>query len=327
MSHAAEIAAAHDQMAAEYDDLDDLYYSWLFARIHELVATSLPSRKIGEGRAVDAGCGTGFQSFLLAQAGYDVLGFDLAGDLLAKARLKSPRFSVPPRESPPLFRTKLRAPWIAAHHRRLASLLETRRGGDPVRPPRFVTADLCDFDFGHEELDVVTCCGSVLSFVDDHRRVLERMVKGLRRGGRLILEVEQKANMDLLWPIADRLLHDRLGFEQTWTEIFDNLAAWGRSVRIDYPFELHGGAEVVLPLRLFSVGDLEAGIRASGARIVRRLGVHHVTNLLPSPVLHRSDASPTLRTAFEILRRVEEKAGARWPFWRLGCSVIYCLER
>jgi hypothetical protein len=63
-----QIAAAHDRMAEEYDQLDDLWYSWLFARLHEFVADHLPTSP-GRRVAVDAGCGTGFQSFLLARAG------------------------------------------------------------------------------------------------------------------------------------------------------------------------------------------------------------------------------------------------------------------
>ncbi|MBI2789132.1 MAG: methyltransferase domain-containing protein, partial [Elusimicrobia bacterium] len=36
------------------------------------------------------GCGSGFQSFLLARAGYEVIGFDIADKLLDVARMKTP---------------------------------------------------------------------------------------------------------------------------------------------------------------------------------------------------------------------------------------------
>src|SRR5437763_751468 len=110
------VAAAHNQMAAEYDQLNDLWYPWLFARIHEFVAERLPPHRSRRPRAVDAGCGTGFQSFLLARAGCEVIGVDLAETLLALAREKIAVQAVPPLLAPPLFSSALDEPWLAAHH-------------------------------------------------------------------------------------------------------------------------------------------------------------------------------------------------------------------
>lgn len=74
MIDSGQVTAAHDEMAKEYDHLDDLWYPWLFARIHEFLAENLPPvSHCPRPRALDVGCGTGFQSFLLARAGYVVI--------------------------------------------------------------------------------------------------------------------------------------------------------------------------------------------------------------------------------------------------------------
>lgn len=318
------VASAHDRMAGEYDDLTDLWYAWLFSQIHGLIAAHLPIAR-SSNRAIDAGCGTGFQSFLLAQAGYDVVGFDISDALLDVARTKSSRLATPPLISPPLFQSN--DGWAATAHHRLANRLEAIRAGRPVQPPRFVHGDVATFDFG-EGLDAIVCCGSVLSFVDGYAQTIERMARALAPGGLLFLEVEQKYNLDLLWPVMDRLVGGRLGYEQDWSEIFANLfSPPGRSIQIDYPFELQDGEEVNLPIWLFSVGELEQIFRQVGLDVRSRLGVHQITNLLPSMVLHRQPPHPSVRVLFEPLRRLDGVVGHHWPFSGLGCSVVYCLQR
>lgn len=321
----AAVALAHDAMASEYDRLDDLWYPWLFAQIHEFIAERLPG---GDGRvAVDLGCGTGFQSFLLARAGYRVTGYDLAGELLKAARAKTEDHARPPLDAPPLFQLELGQPWVAAHHARVARLLDERRRGRAVVPPTFLEGDIQTADLPGG-VDVITCCGSVLSFVDGYAAVIERAARALRPGGRMFLEVEQRWSLDLLWPIVDRLVGGALEYEQDWAEIARNLLALpGRSVRVDYPFVMSDGRELTLPIWLFSPGELAAIFSRVGLRARARLGVHQVTNLLPSTVLHRAPVPPWVRRAFEPLRRIERVVAPRWPFWRLGCSAVYCLER
>lgn len=198
----AHVAAAHDLMADEYDQLDDLWYPWLAVQVHELIATDLQEWPSASRNALDVGCGTGFQSFLAAQAGFSVTGVDLSPGLIRRATHKTPRLAVPPLLAPPLFDSCRNDPWIARHHRRLADLLERARSHRPVQPPALVVADLHDVDFAALRPDVIICCGSVLSFVDDYGAALARMAGSLRRGGRLYLEVEQRWNADLVHPVA-----------------------------------------------------------------------------------------------------------------------------
>lgn len=324
----ARVAYAHDLMADEYDQCDDLWYPWLFAQIHDFIVADL-SRDPPDCRvAIDAGCGTGFQSFLLAQAGFQVHAFDLANALVARARDKSDTFAVTPLQSPPLFQADVDLAWLANHHKRLREALESLRQGRRVVPPRFRTGDVTTFDYASLVPNVIVCCGSVLSFVDDYCAVLQKMAHALAPGGRIYLEVEQRVNGDLVWPAIDNLLGGRIGYQQTWRGLLRNLFARpGRAVRIDYPFELHTGEEVILPMWLFSVSELHRLFDSVDLRVRDRLGIHHVTNILPSPWLHRSPPSRRTMTIFEPLRVADGSLGRVWPFARLGCSVMYSLEK
>ncbi len=323
---AKAVADAHSSMAQEYDHLDDLWYPWLFAQVHELIARHLPRTPNDRPRALDVGCGTGFQSFLLARAGYDVLGIDLSEGLLALAEEKCDLHARPPLIAPPLFSSSC-WPGLDAHHARLGQLLEAARQERSVARPRFERADATTFDYGEAAFDVVVCCGSVLSFIDSYPLTILRMAKALVPGGLLFLEVEQKANLDLLWPVVDILSGGRLGYEQSWSEARRNLSSPGRSVRVDYPFELQNGEDVTLPIWLFADADLRANFRQAGLRVERALGIHWATNLLPSTVLHRPAPSRLLARGVRLLERVDGLFGRGWPACRLGCSAAFVLRR
>jgi SAM-dependent methyltransferase len=79
-------AAPFDAMAASYDELEP-WYEHLYAVLHGLLRRQLgapagPARR----RALDAGCGTGFQTALLLELGWNAVGLDLSAGLLDVAR-------------------------------------------------------------------------------------------------------------------------------------------------------------------------------------------------------------------------------------------------
>jgi SAM-dependent methyltransferase len=79
-----------DVMAADYDVLEP-WYEHLYARLHDVLRTALrPPPAVLSPRALDAGCGTGFQSAVLQEMGYTVHGLDLASKLLRAARDRLP---------------------------------------------------------------------------------------------------------------------------------------------------------------------------------------------------------------------------------------------
>jgi len=111
-----------NQMAAQYDDLRDLWYAWLFSRLHFLIAKHLISGW-SEGMAVlDVGCGTGLQSFLYALSGARVTGVDISDELLAvaleKATFAHKKFPVS------LFSPHFR--FVEKYNKRISDLLRPR---------------------------------------------------------------------------------------------------------------------------------------------------------------------------------------------------------
>jgi SAM-dependent methyltransferase len=82
---ATDPATAFDAMAASYDELEP-WYEHLYAVLHGLVRRELAPTPGAKGlRALDAGCGTGFQTAILVDLGYETLGVDLSAGLLRAA--------------------------------------------------------------------------------------------------------------------------------------------------------------------------------------------------------------------------------------------------
>src|SRR3989442_11298262 len=82
-----EVGRRFDAMAATYDVLEP-WYEHLYEVMHRILRLTLAR---GVGRALDAGCGTGFQAALLRGFGYETHGLDIAAGMLAVARRRLPK--------------------------------------------------------------------------------------------------------------------------------------------------------------------------------------------------------------------------------------------
>lgn len=319
------IALAHDAMANEYDTIEDLWYTHLFNQLHEFMLRGIPDSH--RGSALDVGCGTGYQSLLLARAGYQVRGFDIASSLIGVAQSKIQELQKSGKLPWPLYNTSI--PFFMEAQQRIVEQADALRGINVFSPPEFIVADATDpTSYEPGNYDVIVCYGSVLSFIDENEKVLSLMARALKPGGRLFLEVEQRLNLDLFWPFADRILGGWLHYEQSWRESMLNLfTAPGKNVRVNYPFELATGKEVILPIWLFSIAYLRHAFDRVGLKLVDRRGVHAITNLFPSTVLHRAHPGAGIQCVYRPLVRFEAFLCGTWPFWRLGCSVVYTLTR
>lgn len=83
-----------------YDQLLGAVYTWMaggfdaaLARNRQMLVALGPA-SWPRGLAVDLGCGSGFQSIPLAEAGYQVLGVDLCEPLLAELRVRAGQLSI-----------------------------------------------------------------------------------------------------------------------------------------------------------------------------------------------------------------------------------------
>ncbi|MGH7312345.1 MAG: methyltransferase domain-containing protein, partial [Candidatus Rokuibacteriota bacterium] len=75
-----------DTMAETYESLEP-WYEHLYGALHTIVRAELaPPTGPHPLRALDAGCGTGFQAAVLESLGYRTHGLDISAGLLAVAR-------------------------------------------------------------------------------------------------------------------------------------------------------------------------------------------------------------------------------------------------
>jgi SAM-dependent methyltransferase len=259
-------------MAASYDDLEP-WYEHLYGVLHGLVRAELaPPAGAERPRALDAGCGTGFQTVILRELGYETLGVDLSAGLLAVARRRS-------------------------------------------AGARFVQGDLEALPCRSGTVGLVVSCGSTFSFLGDPARALREVARVLGPGGRLLLEVEHRWSLDLLWRLASSVTGDPLGYGATPA---DARRGFGRplrgGIRIDYPG--------YPPLRLFTRSELGGLVAAAGLVPVRWWGIHSVTNLLPSTVLHRPRLGRALARVYRELTRIDRRLAGTWLGRRAAHSLI-----
>ena len=268
------VARLFDAMADTYDDLEP-WYEHLYDVLHAILRDTIGRAPHAGARALDAGCGTGFQAALLADLGWRAYGVDVSGGLLAVAR------------------------------RRLPEAVLT-----------LASVEALPYPSGH--FDVIVSCGSTLSFVDDPARALGEMGRVLRPGGRLLLDCEHRPSLDLLWTLGSALTGDSLGYGVTPREAWHALNRRD-GLRLAYPG--YG------PLWLFTGRELRRMLGAAGFTTVRAWGVHAVTSVLPSTLLHRANPPRPLAAAYRALRRLDTALAPTTPARALANSLVILAER
>ena len=311
------VASIFNEMRDDYDDLHDLWYAWLFSRLHHFIVKDIlchwsdPASQ----RVLDIGCGTGFQTFLYASLGCRVVGIDIADALVESARQKlSANCHI---QADDLFQSYF--PFVDRYNRKIRRLLDLKFPGRHFEPPVFEVGSAIQLPYQDGEFTHINCCGSVLSFIGEHTVALSEIARVLRPGGTYILEVEAKYNADLLWTLLDSmLLRGRLGYDCRPKEAFRMLAAVPRNhVVIDYPF---GEAKdpVHMKIKLFSRAGLRDDLYSHGLLAEQSRTIHSITNLIPSTVLDAMHPGRILQGLFFVLARVEELI----PFAFPGCSLV-----
>ncbi len=265
-----------DAMAASYDDLEP-WYEHLYDVLYGLLRAELaPPARSARRRALDAGCGTGFQTAVLLELGYETIGVDVSAGLLDVAR------------------------------RRFAAA-------------SFLQGDIQALPCRDAAVDVAVSCGSTFSFLADPGEALREVARVLRPGGRLILEVEHRWSLDLLWRLASGVTGDPLGYEVAPAAARRALRRpLGDGVWIDYPG--------YPPLRLFTRSELGGLMGAVGLAPVRWWGVHSVTNLVPSTLLHRPRLGRALSRVYRTLTRIDRRLMGT-PLGRGAANSLVVLAR
>ena len=196
-------------------------------------------------------------------------------------------------------------------------LLAVARRRLPAAALALASVEALPYRDGH--FDVATCCGSTLSFVEAPARALGELGRVLRPGGRLLVECEHRWSLDLAWTLFSSLTFDSLGYGVSAADAWRQATGSPRpGVVIDYP----GYGR----LRLFTVAELEAMLGAAGLTPLRRWGLHTVTNLIPSTILHRARLGRPLAALYRGLRALDQ-ALARCRLLHHGSNSLVILAR
>lgn len=149
------------------------------------------------------------------------------------------------------------------------------------------------------------------------------MARCLKPGGKLLLEVEGKWNFDLFWEIVNGFCFNFLGYnEPLFIALGHLLPPWDKGHIITYSFKLELGDTVPMTLKLFSAKELNQELRKVGLIVEKRWGLHVLTNLIPSTLLHKSNPSISLKKIFTKLASIEKRVNKFWPFNAFGCSLL-----
>jgi len=281
-----DVQRIFNEMADEYDHLRDLWYRYTFGMIDGVLVRKFRHvfRPHNKPLALDVGCGTGIQSIRLASMGYKVIGLDVAEDLLRVAHKRSKK---------------------------------------QYHDSEFLVADAQSLPISDSTVECANCCGPTLSFVPDWRRSLSEISRCLKPGGQLLLEVEGKWNLDLFWEIVNAVGFNFLGYNTSLSAALSHLVPpWDVGHLIRYSFKLESGESVEMPLKLFSATELRRELQNANLVEDKRWGLHVVTNLVPSTILHGSNPSRLLRLTFGALAAVETRVNDLWPLNALGCSLL-----
>lgn len=105
-AHTNAVSLAHNPMAAGIRRPGQLLVRVARRTDPRVHRGTAPARSWGAPMALDVGCGTWFQSFLLARTGYVVDAFDVAGKLVEAARDETARHAALPLAAPPLLTSR-----------------------------------------------------------------------------------------------------------------------------------------------------------------------------------------------------------------------------
>jgi len=309
-----------NKMAPDYDEIHDLWYAWLFSRLHYIIATQVIP-KSNPTTVLDVGCGTGFQSFLHASFGASVVGVDIARDLIEVAQKKATIFN--PKHDLTLFPAHFE--FVNRYNEIIETIFQQTNGAHNYRPPDFQIGDARCLPFTSNTFDHVNCCGSTLSFIGSPHKALFEMARVLKPGGTLLLEYESRWNLDLFWALLDALLKGKFGYETSLTQALKAiLASPSDDIIVNYPFDdFEDRTHVVMKLHLFTGKRLEGTLSAFQLHVIKRWSIHSITNLIPSKFLGVSDPPKRIRRFFTFLAHIEEKL----PIAPFGSSLVFLAHK
>ena len=127
----------------------------------------------------------------------------------------------------------------------------------------------------------------------------------------------------MFWEVVNAVLGNVFEYDEPLAEALSHfLPPLGKGHYVKYAFRTESGDKSYMLLKLFTPSELRAALQRVGFAVDQKFGIHIITNVIPSTVLH--DASPAIwtRRLFGFLAGVEDLVYNKWPFSNLGCSLV-----
>jgi len=306
-----------NKMINTYDEIQELWYAWLFSRLHFIVAKEI-IKEYNPKTVLDVGCGTGFQSFLHATVGASVVGVDITEGLIEVANKKSLCFQ--PEQEITLFPAYYE--FVDRYNELIGALLNKKIVRDKYTPPSFQIADARYLPFVNESFDHVNCCGSTLCFIDDHQCALSEIARVLKLGGTFLLEGDSRWNMDLFWSVIGAILKGRWRYDKPLTKALRAIFAPPTEYILNkYP--LGQPENQTCKIKAFTAKGLKRELSNHHFKVLKRWTIHSVTNFIPSTYLDVVNPPKWLITLFTFFANIEEKI----PFSLPGLSTVFLARK
>jgi ubiquinone/menaquinone biosynthesis C-methylase UbiE len=300
-------------MVNTYDEIQELWYAWLFSRLHFIVAKEI-IKKYNPKTVLDVGCGTGFQSFLHATVGASVVGIDITEGLVKVATQKSMNFK--PEKRINLFPSYY--DFVEKYNQLIGALLSKEIAGNQYKQPSFQIADARYLPFVNESYDHINCCGSTLCFIKDHQLAISEIARVLKPGGTVLLEGDSRWNLDLFWSALDASLKSRWGYDKPFFKAIRAIFAPLTDYIINrYP--LDQPEDQRCNIKAFTAKGLKLELAKYNLKVVKNWTIHSITNFIPSTYLDMSDPPKWLKILFKSFANIEE----RIPFALPGLSMVF----
>ena len=301
-----------NDMADKYDNLSDLWYSWLFSRLHYFIASNILNKGYPM-KTLDIGCGTGFQSFLYAGAGSTVHGIDLADELIIQAKSKIKNFNP---EELTLFPEYF--DYVRRYNLLIRNCIKNNESKGEYQPPKFFIGNALDINYNDEEFDHVNCCGSTLSFIPDYEKAISEIARVLKPKGTFFIEVENRWSFFVFWYLLDPILKGKLNVNKDYSSVFKFLKRKPtRNIWINFLFD-ENDKPVKMNLNLFTSYSLKRDLMRYGLKVEKKWYINSITSLIPSTLLDCPKPSKRLINSFKFLAMLEEKLLLKVP----GSSLV-----
>lgn len=280
-----QVAYIHDKMKNEYDTIVDPWFSHLYNELTPIVEEVGKLSGSSNPLALDVGSGTGIQTLMFKEEGYSAIGIDISRGLT-----------------------------------RVALAKDRKIGGSGSAG--FCISTALNIPFESEKFDLVNCCGSTLSFILNYSDALKEICRVLKPGGRLLLEVENKWNLDAFWVLLSSVFRDFLRYENSFQEALQLFRVpFNQGLTVKWPFTYLDGSVEEMNLRLFTFDEIEKSLDKFGIKIDATIGLHIFTNLVPSTVL----SDPSSQRWISTMRRfahLDNRFRRISPFNKFGASLV-----